>query len=166
MLIRYGNCITELVTEIPRCFSSSIQSEVAWREALRARTSPAICIAPPNHNSFSVFRAETRYFLTRDRGLGSNPELYGRYNTRAPTGYHLDTRTMANSITITDIRSAAKRLDGNLICSPCLPSRTLSEIAGCEVFLKFENHQFTASFKERGALNKMMQLSGEQRQRL
>ncbi len=103
--------------------------------------------------------------MTRDRGLGSSRQLYGRYNTRAPIGYHLDTRTMANSITITDIRSAAKRLDGNLICSPCLPSRTLSEIAGCEVFLKFENHQFTASFKERGALNKMMQLSTEQRKR-
>jgi len=37
---------------MPRCFSSSIQSEVAWRAALRARTSPAIWIAPPNHSSF------------------------------------------------------------------------------------------------------------------
>ena len=41
-------------TEMPRCFSSSIQSEVAWREALRARTSPATWMAPPNHSSFSV----------------------------------------------------------------------------------------------------------------
>jgi hypothetical protein len=51
---RYGNCITDEVTEMPRCFSSSIQSEVAWREALRARTSPATWMAPPNHSSFSV----------------------------------------------------------------------------------------------------------------
>src|SRR5450432_608790 len=46
--------MTELVTEMPRCFSTSIQSEVAWRELLRALTVPAIRIAPPNNNSFSV----------------------------------------------------------------------------------------------------------------
>ncbi|MDQ6629616.1 MAG: threonine ammonia-lyase, partial [Pseudomonadota bacterium] len=47
--------------------------------------------------------------------------------------------------------------------TPCLPSRTLSAICGCEVFLKFENLQFTASFKERGALNKLAQLSADER---
>jgi threonine dehydratase len=46
-----------------------------------------------------------------------------------------------------------------------MPSRTLSAIAGCEVFLKFENLQFTASFKERGALNKLAQLTAEERAR-
>src|SRR5512140_2765874 len=50
----YGNCMTELVTEIPRSFSSAIQSEVAWRDALRDFTLPAIWIAPPNSSSFSV----------------------------------------------------------------------------------------------------------------
>src|SRR4051794_40975782 len=50
----YSNCMTELVTEMPRCFSTSIQSEVAWRELLRAFTVPAICMAPPNSSSFSV----------------------------------------------------------------------------------------------------------------
>src|SRR5690606_11538305 len=50
----YGNCITELVTEIPRSFSSAIQSDVAWRVVLRDLTEPAIWIAPPNSNSFSV----------------------------------------------------------------------------------------------------------------
>ena len=39
---------------MPRCCSSRIQSEVAWREALRPLTVPAICIAPPNSSSFSV----------------------------------------------------------------------------------------------------------------
>jgi hypothetical protein len=43
----YSNCITELVTEMPRCFSTSIQSDVAWRALLRAFTVPAIRIAPP-----------------------------------------------------------------------------------------------------------------------
>src|SRR6478736_3709042 len=51
---RYSICITDEATEMPRCFSISIQSEVAWREALRAFTLPAIWIAPENSNSFSV----------------------------------------------------------------------------------------------------------------
>ena len=51
---RYSICITELATEMPRCFSISIQSLVAWREALRAFTEPAIWIAPENSSSFSV----------------------------------------------------------------------------------------------------------------
>ena len=46
--------MTELVTEMPRSFSSAIQSEVAWRAALRDLTEPAIWIAPPNSSSFSV----------------------------------------------------------------------------------------------------------------
>jgi threonine dehydratase len=69
------------------------------------------------------------------------------------------------SVTIDDIREAAKRLQGEVSETPCLPSRTLSAICGCEVFLKFENLQFTASFKERGALNKMAQLTPEERAR-
>src|SRR6185295_18094794 len=51
---RYSICITEEATEMPRCFSISIQSEVAWRLALRAFTEPAIWIAPENSSSFSV----------------------------------------------------------------------------------------------------------------
>lgn len=64
-----------------------------------------------------------------------------------------------------DVRAAARRLHGHVVETPCLLSRTLGEMAGCEVFLKFENHQFTASFKERGALNKIAQLSDEERSR-
>ena len=71
---------------------------------------------------------------------------------------------MSNAIvTIDDIREAAQRLHGEVSETPCLPSRTLSAICGCEVFLKFENLQFTASFKERGALNKMAQLTPAER---
>jgi threonine dehydratase len=68
-------------------------------------------------------------------------------------------------LTLADIQAAALRLRGQVIETPCLASRTLSAIAGCEVFLKFENHQFTASFKERGALNKIAQLSEAERAR-
>jgi len=67
--------------------------------------------------------------------------------------------------TIDDVRAAAERLRGEIVDSPCLPSRTLSQICGCAVFLKFENLQFTASFKERGALNKMAQLTAAERAR-
>jgi len=62
-----------------------------------------------------------------------------------------------------DIRQAAARLQGQVLNTPCVESKTLSEIAGCQVFLKFENLQFTASFKERGACNKLAQLSDEER---
>jgi threonine dehydratase len=72
---------------------------------------------------------------------------------------------MAAPLTVDDIRAAAGRLVGEVTRTPCLPSRTLTELAGCEIFLKFENLQFTASFKERGALNKMAQLTAEERAR-
>src|SRR5690349_16630258 len=69
------------------------------------------------------------------------------------------------TLALADIRAAAERLRGQVLDTPCVPSRTLSAITGCEVFLKFENLQFTASFKERGALNKIAQLSDEERAR-
>jgi threonine dehydratase len=64
-----------------------------------------------------------------------------------------------------EIRAAAARLHGQLLDTPCVESRTLSQITGCQVFLKFENLQFTASFKERGACNKLALLIDEDRQR-
>ena len=67
--------------------------------------------------------------------------------------------------TIDDIRAAAQRIEGAVIRTPMLVSRTLSEIIGAEVWLKFENLQFTAAYKERGALNKLLQLSAEERAR-
>lgn len=64
-----------------------------------------------------------------------------------------------------DIEAAARRLDGQVLDTPCVESRTLSQLVGCQVFLKFENLQYTASFKERGACNKLAQLSAEERAR-
>ena len=69
------------------------------------------------------------------------------------------------TLTAADIHAAAQRLKGLVLDTPCMPSRTLSAIIGCEVFLKFENLQFTASFKERGALNKLLKLSDDERSR-
>lgn len=66
---------------------------------------------------------------------------------------------------ITDIRAAADRIAGAVVRTPFLMSRTLSEIIGAEVWLKFENLQFTAAYKERGALNKLLQLTDDERAR-
>ncbi|MDA8523173.1 threonine ammonia-lyase [Acidovorax sp. NCPPB 4044] len=68
-------------------------------------------------------------------------------------------------LTLPDIQAAAARLQGQVLDTPCVESRTLSQIVGAQVFLKFENLQFTASFKERGACNKLAQLSEEERRR-
>jgi len=62
------------------------------------------------------------------------------------------------AIEYADIEAAAARLSGQVLDTPCVESRTLSQIVGARVFLKFENLQFTASFKERGALNKLSAL--------
>jgi threonine dehydratase len=67
------------------------------------------------------------------------------------------------SITFADVTAAAERLQGQIERTPCTHSRVLSKITGAEVWLKFENFQFTASFKERGALNKLSQLSDAER---
>ena len=68
-------------------------------------------------------------------------------------------------LTLTDIQQAAARLPGHVLRTPCVESRTLSELTGSQVFLKFENLQFTASFKERGAYNKLVQLTPAERAR-
>src|SRR3982074_3238713 len=68
-------------------------------------------------------------------------------------------------VTIDDIRAAAKRIAGAVEHPPLVHSRTLSKLTGAEIFLKFENLQFTASFKERGALNKLLSLSEAERKR-
>lgn len=68
-------------------------------------------------------------------------------------------------LTLNDIRTAAERIRGHVLLTPCTYSRTLSAITGAEVFLKFENLQFTAAFKERGALNRLLLLSPAQSKR-
>ncbi len=72
---------------------------------------------------------------------------------------------MAAMLTLQNIRDAAVRLQGQVLDTPCVESKTLSDIVGAQVFLKFENLQFTASFKERGACNKLTQLTPEERAR-
>jgi threonine dehydratase len=68
-------------------------------------------------------------------------------------------------LTLDDIRAAARRVEGHIERTPCRRSTTLSQITGAEVWVKFENLQFTASYKERGALNKLLLLSPEDKKR-
>jgi threonine dehydratase len=77
----------------------------------------------------------------------------------------LSGRAKQMTITLEDIRCAAKAIHGHVVDTPFLHSRTLSDITGAQVYLKFENHQFTASFKERGALYKLLSLTPEQRKK-
>ena len=72
---------------------------------------------------------------------------------------------MQPMLSLQDIRDAAVRLQGQVLDTPCVESRTLSDIVGAQIFLKFENLQFTASFKERGACNKLTLLTQEERAR-
>ncbi len=67
------------------------------------------------------------------------------------------------AVTLQQVREAADAIRGSVLDTPCLQSRTLSEITGAEVWLKFENLQFTASFKERGALVKLLSLTADER---
>ncbi|KQY35264.1 threonine dehydratase [Caulobacter sp. Root1455] len=72
---------------------------------------------------------------------------------------------MSRTLDIDSIRAAAARLAGQIERTPCRYSRTLSKITGAEVWVKFENLQFTAAYKERGALNKLMLLSNSEKAR-
>ena len=68
-------------------------------------------------------------------------------------------------VTLADIRAAAAAIRGATIVTECNESRTLGAVLGCRVWLKFENLQFTSTFKERGALNRLQALSPDQRRR-
>ena len=69
------------------------------------------------------------------------------------------------AVTLTDIRAAAATIYGSVIVTECNQSRTLGEVCGCNIWLKFENLQFTSTFKERGALNRLHALSSDERRR-
>ncbi|MFN2098608.1 threonine ammonia-lyase [Altererythrobacter sp. MF3-039] len=68
-----------------------------------------------------------------------------------------------SELSIETVRAAADRIGDAIVHTPLLKSQTLSSIAGAEIWLKFENLQFTAAYKERGALNALLHLTEEQR---
>lgn len=64
-------------------------------------------------------------------------------------------------LTLDDVRAAQARISDAIVATPTLYSQTLSQITGANIYLKFENLQFTAAYKERGALNALLQLPPE-----
>ncbi|WP_422343376.1 threonine ammonia-lyase [Parasphingorhabdus sp.] len=73
-----------------------------------------------------------------------------------------DTSSLA-SFTYADVQAAHARIRDRIVQTPTLKSITLSEMAGAEVYLKFENLQFTAAYKERGALNALLLMDEDKR---
>ncbi|TRD10740.1 threonine ammonia-lyase [Erythrobacter insulae] len=70
-----------------------------------------------------------------------------------------------DELTLETVRAAAARIEGAVVKTPMMRSITLSEITGADIWLKFENLQFTAAYKERGALNALLHLTDEQKKR-
>ncbi len=68
-------------------------------------------------------------------------------------------------VSLDDIRAAATRIEGAVARTPTVLSRTLSHLTGATVYIKFENLQFTAAYKERGALNKLLLMDKTTRER-
>jgi threonine dehydratase len=75
------------------------------------------------------------------------------------------TGTLQAELALADVEAAARRIAGAVVRTPTLYSQTLSAITGAQIWLKFENQQFTAAYKERGALNALLLLADEQRSR-
>jgi len=69
------------------------------------------------------------------------------------------------ALTIDDVRAAAARIEGAVVRTPMMHSQTLSAITGADIWLKFENLQFTAAYKERGALNALLMMDVDKRKR-
>ena len=66
-------------------------------------------------------------------------------------------------VTLADVHAARARIGASIYNSPCAYSETISRMAGARVFFKLDNLQMTGSFKERGALNKLLTLGSEER---
>src|SRR5438270_9622579 len=71
----------------------------------------------------------------------------------------------ADTITLDEIRAAAQRIKGAVYRSPCPYSLALSRYTGCEIYCKLDHLQLTGSFKERGARNRLMLLSADEKKR-
>jgi threonine dehydratase len=69
------------------------------------------------------------------------------------------------TVTIDDIRAAQERIAGQVDRTPVRYSRRLSQLTGAEIWIKFDNLHFTGSFKERGALNRLLQLTPDEKKR-
>src|SRR5262249_11783252 len=84
---------------------------------------------------------------------GSRPQMV------EPRRQRLATAREVLPVTLSHIKSAEATIRGAVALTECNESKTLGELCGCNIWLKFENLQFTSTFKERGALNRLCSLS-------
>lgn len=82
---------------------------------------------------------------------------------RYPEDSMSNTDTILNEVTLAEVQAARARLNGAIYYSPCPHSQMLSDLTGQQIFLKLENLQMTGAFKERGALNRILTLTEEQK---
>jgi len=68
-------------------------------------------------------------------------------------------------VTLDDVKRAYARIRDSILITPCAPSHTFSQLSGNQVLLKLENHQMTGAYKERGALNRILELTPQERER-
>src|SRR4051795_5309399 len=76
-----------------------------------------------------------------------------------------DADMTASAPTLAEVEAAAARIEGQVVATPTHLSRTLSALAGADIWVKFENLQFTSAYKERGALNKLLLMDEATRMR-
>src|SRR5688500_17045827 len=105
----------------------------------------------PSQNTLRAIFAAAGFPLDRVFGYGPAP-MDG-------------TQTRDATLDVADVRAAAERIAGAVVRTPTMHSKTLSKMTGAEIWLKFENQQFTAAYKERGALNALLLMDPEQRKR-
>ncbi len=110
-----------------------------------------ICLGRPADNKFLCLSepGRRRYELSMSKA----------HQNAAPRGKITSSGTGVGPVSLADITAAAATIQGEVLVTECNRSRTLSEICGCNIWLKFENLQFTSAFKERGALNRLHALT-------
>src|SRR5215471_10497365 len=74
-------------------------------------------------------------------------------------------KAVEKPLTLADVQAASARIRESIYLSPCTRSENFSRLSGNSVFLKRDNLQRTGAFKERGALNKLLTLTAEERSR-
>lgn len=99
------------------------------------------------------------------RSSRRKPRAAGRAGSAASASVDVASADVGPLVQLGDVKQAARTLAGSIVLTDFDESRTLSDMLGCRVWLKFENLQFTASFKERGALNKLSALTEDERKR-
>ncbi len=154
-------CAKNPSAKMPALISSTFGGRISAIGTLRSKGTPYLLRPWQASKNASLLRtpdvwarshAAKRAETTTDRRRG----------LRRPTSYQ---RGMALPVAFADIEAAAARIADYIVRTPALPAATLGERADAEVFLKLETRQRTGAFKDRGAANRLLQLTSRERAR-